>query len=98
MAEDPAFRARWARSQAEQQASPCSETRPTHRLSIDPATMFDIQVKRFHEVQAQTPQRASILSLYHRLKRNEHLDAVPRTAFFGGEAAPAIMRPSSLSA
>ena len=57
-------------------------------VAVDPDSLFDIQVKRIHEYKRQHLNVLHIISLYHRLKQNPHLDIPPRTFIFGGKAAP----------
>src|SRR5208283_2587925 len=57
-------------------------------VTVDPASMFDAQVKRIHEYKRQHLNVLHILTLYHRLKNNPNLDIAPRTFLFGGKAAP----------
>ena len=49
--------------------------------------MFDTQVKRIHEYKRQHLNVLYIITLYHRLKKNPHLEITPRTFLFGGKAA-----------
>jgi starch phosphorylase len=57
-------------------------------VSVDPCSLFDVQVKRIHEYKRQHLNLLHILSLYLRLKDNPNLDVPPRTFVFGGKAAP----------
>jgi glycogen phosphorylase len=55
---------------------------------VDPASLFDIQVKRIHEYKRQHLNVLYIITLYNRLKRRPDLAVSPRTFIFGGKAAP----------
>ncbi len=56
---------------------------------IDPATIFDSQIKRIHEYKRQLLNALHIVVLYNRLKADSTLSMAPRTFFFAGKAAPA---------
>jgi starch phosphorylase len=55
---------------------------------VDPASLFDVQVKRLHEYKRQLLNAMHIITLYHRLKANPTTKIVPRTFIFGAKAAP----------
>ena len=57
--------------------------------SVDPDTIFDCHVKRFHEYKRQMLMALRIVVLYNRLRSNPDLEMQPRTFFFAGKAAPA---------
>ncbi|QFY41298.1 glycogen/starch/alpha-glucan phosphorylase [Candidatus Methylospira mobilis] len=61
-----------------------------HRTGIvvDPASLFDIQVKRIHEYKRQHLNVLNIISLYQRIKHDPKYVGTPRTFIFGGKAAP----------
>src|SRR5665213_417888 len=58
------------------------------RLAVDSNSMFDVQVKRFHEYKRQLLDALHVIALYRRIKSNPDAPFVPRTVFFGGKAAP----------
>ena len=55
-------------------------------LSVDPSSMFDVQVKRIHEYKRQHLMALWVVNQYLRIK-NGH-EVVSRTIIFGGKAAP----------
>jgi starch phosphorylase len=57
-------------------------------ITADPASLFDVQSKRFHEYKRQHLNALYIVALYLRLKRAGGEHDVPRTFVFGGKAAP----------
>jgi len=56
--------------------------------SIDPDSIFDVQVKRIHEYKRQHLNILHVIAMYQRLKSGRDHDAPPRTFIFGGKAAP----------
>jgi starch phosphorylase len=60
-----------------------------HNITINPESMFDVQIKRFHEYKRQLLNIFHVITLYNRIKENPGITMVPRTVIFGGKAAPA---------
>ena len=60
-----------------------------NNIKVIPDSIFDTQVKRFHEYKRQLLNVLHVITLYNRIKENPDLDIVPRTIIFGGKAAPA---------
>ncbi|OQV16505.1 Glycogen phosphorylase [Hypsibius exemplaris] len=59
-----------------------------YNVTVNPGSMFDIQVKRIHEYKRQLLNCLHIITMYNRLKRNPNLPFTPRTVMVGGKAAP----------
>lgn len=59
-----------------------------HDVAVNPDSIFDSQVKRFHEYKRQLLNILHVISLYNRIKINPNEPFVPRTVIFGGKAAP----------
>eukprot|EP00094_Tigriopus_californicus_P008940 TCALIF_08616-PA protein Name:"Similar to GlyP Glycogen phosphorylase (Drosophila melanogaster)" AED:0.12 eAED:0.12 QI:0/0.44/0.3/1/1/1/10/0/896 len=57
-------------------------------VKVNPASMFDIQVKRIHEYKRQLLNVLHVMTLYNRIKQNPNAPFVPRTVMIGGKAAP----------
>ena len=57
-------------------------------VKINPNSMFDVQMKRFHEYKRQLLNVLHVITLYNRIKDNPDDFVVPRTVIFSGKAAP----------
>ncbi|WP_320673825.1 glycogen/starch/alpha-glucan phosphorylase [Prochlorococcus sp. MIT 1341] len=55
---------------------------------VDPASMFDVQVKRIHQYKRQHLNALQIIAQYLRIKNGISTAIAPRTIIFGGKAAP----------
>jgi starch phosphorylase len=93
-AEDASFRERWrAVKQAnKQRLVKIVAEQYGHRgtpLAVDPASMFDCQVKRIHEYKRQLLNVLHAVTLYNRIKYDPKGLHVPRAIVFAGKAAPA---------
>ena len=87
-ADDTDFIKKWQRVKYENK---CNLARLIHNrtgISLNPDTLFDIQMKRFHEHKRQHLNVLHIITLYNRIKKNPQLDITPRTFIFGGKASP----------
>ncbi|XP_031428459.1 glycogen phosphorylase, muscle form [Clupea harengus] len=59
-----------------------------YKVKINPASMFDIQVKRIHEYKRQLLNCLHIITFYNRIKKEPNKQWTPRTIMIGGKAAP----------
>nr|WP_244934802.1 glycogen/starch/alpha-glucan phosphorylase [Leptospira jelokensis] len=57
-------------------------------ITIDPNSLIDVQIKRFHEYKRQLLNVLRVIALYRRIKENPNTEITPRTVVFGGKAAP----------
>ena len=88
LAENPEFRARWREIKHHNKQGFAALALQRTGIDIDPASMFDVLVKRIHEYKRQHLKVLHIVSLYHCIKSNPALEVQPRTFIFGGKAAP----------
>ncbi len=91
MADDPAFREEWRRVKRSSREALAAEIQRKTGVTPDPASLFDIQVKRFHEYKRQHLNLLHVVTLYRRLKLDPGYGAPPRTVIFAGKAAPGYM-------
>jgi len=87
-ATDPEFQEAWRRVKHANKEKLAALIRQTTGITVDPASLFDVQVKRIHEYKRQHLNLLRVVSLYQRLKQNPDLKVTPRTVIFGGKAAP----------
>ncbi|MDF3819296.1 glycogen/starch/alpha-glucan phosphorylase [Leptospira sp. 96542] len=57
-------------------------------IIIDPKSLIDVQIKRFHEYKRQLLNILRVIAVYRRIKENPSIQITPRTVIFGGKAAP----------
>jgi starch phosphorylase len=88
LAEDASFREKWRRVKGANKEALAAEIEQRAGVIVDPASLFDVHVKRIHEYKRQHLNVLHAITLYHRLKRDPGLDLPPRTVIFAGKAAP----------
>ncbi len=57
-------------------------------ITVDPDSLFDVQVKRLHEYKRQHLNGLHIVDAYLRLKEDPNAEFTPRTYIFGAKSAP----------
>jgi len=87
-ASDPSLIKKWQAVKRENKCVVGSIIREQTGISIDPDTLFDVQIKRLHESSRQHLNLLHIITLYSRIKNNPQTDLLPRTFIFTGKASP----------
>jgi starch phosphorylase len=88
VADDAAFQERWLATKRDAKAALARHIRTRTGIVVDPATLFDVQVKRIHEYKRQHLNLLHVVSLYQQLKDGRNGSGAPRTVIFAGKAAP----------
>jgi len=89
LAGNPELLARWRQVKRSNKEALADYIFKQNGIEVDPASLFDVQVKRIHEYKRQLLNVLHIITLYNRIKDNPQAPVVPRTFIFGGKAAPA---------
>ena len=87
-ADDGEFRSRWLATKQANKRRLAAFIRDKCGVDLDPAALFDVQVKRIHEYKRQLLNVLHVIHLYDRIKRGDVADWVPRCVLIGGKAAP----------
>jgi starch phosphorylase len=87
-AEDETLKARWRSVKTAAKTELARQIQLQCGATVDPESLFDVQVKRIHEYKRQHLNVLHIIALYHRIKNDPNGDFTPRTFIFGGKAAP----------
>jgi starch phosphorylase len=85
---DASFRETWLRVKRDNKKDLADEILRRTGIVVDPDSLFDVQVKRFHEYKRQHLNVLRVVALHQRLKEHREEDPVRRTVIFGGKAAP----------
>ncbi len=88
LADDPGFGNEWRAVKLKNKERLAAVIRQRTGLDVDPASLFDIQVKRIHEYKRQHLNALHVITLYNRLRRGDATGEPPRTVIFAGKAAP----------
>jgi starch phosphorylase len=57
-------------------------------VTVDPDSLFDVQIKRIHEYKRQLLNMLHVITRYNRIRANPAACPVARTVILGGKAAP----------
>ncbi|KAL1856717.1 Non-essential glycogen phosphorylase [Paecilomyces lecythidis] len=90
-ADDKAFKSDWAAVKYANKVRLAKHIKDTTGYSVNPSSLFDIQVKRIHEYKRQQLNIFGVIHRYLTIKSmtpEERKKLVPRVSIFGGKAAP----------
>jgi glycogen phosphorylase len=87
-ADDPEFRAQWREVKRQNKIDLAFYVRDATGDTVDPASLFDVMVKRLHEYKRQLLKVLHVVTLYNRIKANPAVTVTPCTVIFGAKAAP----------
>ena len=87
-ATDPKFGAQWRDIKQANKLRLAKDILRRTGVNVDPAMLFDVQVKRIHEYKRQLLNMLHAVHLYDRIQRGDGDDLAPRAIIIGGKAAP----------
>lgn len=85
---DADFRAEYRAAKDENKAALAAWLKERDGTVIDPAAMFDVQIKRIHEYKRQLMNLLETVALWNDIRDDPGGDWTPRVKIFGGKAAP----------
>jgi starch phosphorylase len=94
--DDAEFRARFIEIKRQNKIRLAALIQREVETRIDPASMFDVQVKRLHEYKRQLLNILQVIARYNRIRDGNGAGIVPRTVIFGGKAAPSYVMAKSI--
>ncbi len=86
-ADDADFRARFRDVKLGEKVRLSQRIHELVGVRVDPASLFDVQIKRIHEYKRQLLNVLHVITRYNRLRAG-HGSAMPRTVIIAGKAAP----------
>lgn len=87
-AEDKAFRTKFAEVKARNKVRLAAFIKEQTGIEVNPAALFDVQIKRIHEYKRQLLNALETMALYNAIKADPGADWTPRVKIFAGKAAP----------
>lgn len=90
--ENSSFQEKWREIKIRNKKRLAEYIKQKNKLIVNVDTIFDCQVKRFHEYKRQFLNTLHLITLYNRLKSGMVENFVPRTVIFGGKSAPGYIR------
>ena len=87
MAKDAAFCKQFHHIKRANKAALSNLVQARMDLKLDPAAMFDVQIKRIHEYKRQLLNILETIALYHTMRAHPNRTWAPRVKIFAGKAA-----------
>jgi starch phosphorylase len=91
-AEDAGFVAAYAATRQHNKERLAHRIRSLSAVAVDPAAMFDAQIKRIHEYKRQLLNIVETVALYLSIRREPNREWTPRVKIFAGKAAASYER------
>ena len=85
---DEQFRAQWREAKRQNKIDLAFHVLAATGVIIDPASLFDVMVKRLHEYKRQILKLLHVVTVYNRIKADPAAAVTPCTVIFGAKAAP----------
>jgi starch phosphorylase len=92
LAGDSGFQARFATVKSENKQRLAAFCRARLGAALDPAALFDVQVKRIHEYKRQTLNVLETIALWQAIRTEPGKDWPARVKIFAGKAAPSYVQ------
>ncbi|WP_408906591.1 glycogen/starch/alpha-glucan phosphorylase [Roseomonas sp. CAU 1739] len=92
LSEDAAFRGRFAAVKRANKEALAIQIQEQAGVRVDPAALFDVQIKRIHEYKRQLLNVLQTVALYEAMRAQPMRDWTPRVKIFAGKAAPGYHR------
>ena len=87
MADDVSLQKRFAACRYMNKLALAEVIRRELEIRVDPAALFDVQIKRIHEYKRQLLNILEVIALYNAIRARPMDDWTPRVKIFGGKAA-----------
>ncbi len=87
MAKDAAFRKEFLKIKRDNKSALANLVQARMELKLDPAAMFDVQIKRIHEYKRQLLNILETIALYNTMRAHPGRNWAPRVKIFAGKAA-----------
>jgi starch phosphorylase len=87
-ADDAGFQRAFARQRLDAKTRLARIIQERTGILVDPAALFDVQIKRMHEYKRQLLNVLQAVALYDAIRAQPTRDWVPRVKIFAGKAAP----------